>query len=618
MKDGAARSPLIAAAAAALIAFTVYVLTLAPTVSGEDSGEFITAAWSAGIPHPPSYPLYVDIGHLFTWLPLGDVAWRVNLMSAFFGAAAIGALSLLSFRFTGSAAVAFSAPLAFAFSREFWEQAVIAEVYTLNAFLLCLCVLLLWQWRASAKAGWLYAFAAVYGLSLANHPTMAVLGPVFAVAVLGLEPVSVGRWRRYGACAAIAGAIALALYGQIYFRSLANPPVDWGNPETVANWWRVVQREQYAFMVTEHPRSWARLGQQLRDTAHDWGAQWGWLLGALCVAGHAVLFRRHRFWCVFFWALALVASFSALAMQNPSPDKEWRWVMSVFGIPLYLVTSLGFSGVLQWIESWSGRRAVAGVAGVMVALLLAGRHWEANDKSDYYWVEDFAGNVLRQLPEEAIFIPESDHESFPLFYYQHVKGMRPGVSVGRKYGHLETGILPGMRERFAAYGAFPRRRYEPEMIAWVVAHAGCPVFTTKPVKIEDFVPWHFVQCGLLYEAVPLGATPAQQAWPKYVWRNGIDGDARGDYTAELIQYQVCLAHAREAFTRGDTEAGLSYVSRAMAAYGEDPRTLNQAAILCAEHGLKGAAEDYFVRALELEPRNATVAKNLARLRARGT
>ena len=64
----------------------LYLLTLCPTVYWDDAGELIAACYTLGIPHPPGHPLYAILGKLFTLLPMGTIAWRVNLMSAFFGA----------------------------------------------------------------------------------------------------------------------------------------------------------------------------------------------------------------------------------------------------------------------------------------------------------------------------------------------------------------------------------------------------------------------------------------------------------------------------------------------------------------------------------------------------
>ncbi len=75
------------AAACFLLPFAVYLATLAPTLSwrneGRDGGDLVSAICTLGIPHPPGYPTYVLLGRLFALLPIGDAAYRANLMSAF-------------------------------------------------------------------------------------------------------------------------------------------------------------------------------------------------------------------------------------------------------------------------------------------------------------------------------------------------------------------------------------------------------------------------------------------------------------------------------------------------------------------------------------------------------
>ena len=64
-----------------LISFGIYLKTLAPTITGGDSGELIANAYTLGISHPPGHPLYCLLGRLFTFLPFASLAYRVNLMS---------------------------------------------------------------------------------------------------------------------------------------------------------------------------------------------------------------------------------------------------------------------------------------------------------------------------------------------------------------------------------------------------------------------------------------------------------------------------------------------------------------------------------------------------------
>ena len=107
---------------------TVYVATLAPSLtfenSGTDGGDLIAAAWTLGVPHPPGYPTYTLLAWLATRLPVGTIAYRVNLFSALSAALAVGLLfrsaqSLLRnqrHRLLLSAAAA----LTLAFSPLFW------------------------------------------------------------------------------------------------------------------------------------------------------------------------------------------------------------------------------------------------------------------------------------------------------------------------------------------------------------------------------------------------------------------------------------------------------------------------------------------------------------------
>src|SRR5438874_2581174 len=73
----------------------IYLFTVSPTVNFIDSGELITALHEPGIVHPPGYPLYTLLGYVASHFPVGEVAWRVNLFSAFWGALAVGTMYML-------------------------------------------------------------------------------------------------------------------------------------------------------------------------------------------------------------------------------------------------------------------------------------------------------------------------------------------------------------------------------------------------------------------------------------------------------------------------------------------------------------------------------------------
>src|SRR5512136_629834 len=74
----------------------IYLMTLAPSVTFFDSGEFITAIFSLGSAHSPGYPLFINYANPFTYLPFGNVAFRVNIATAISAAAACYGVYLLT------------------------------------------------------------------------------------------------------------------------------------------------------------------------------------------------------------------------------------------------------------------------------------------------------------------------------------------------------------------------------------------------------------------------------------------------------------------------------------------------------------------------------------------
>ena len=167
-----------------LLAFIVYLQTLLPGVGWGDIARFQYVARVWGIPHRFGYPLYIVLSRLFGYLPVGDLAYRVNLMSALFAALAVVMVYCTVMRLVDDWVGAASAALSFAFSVELWRQAVVAEVYSLNAFLIGAVVLVLLAWHQTRKIGLLYLGVGLYALSFGNHLTVVTLLPAVTYLIL--------------------------------------------------------------------------------------------------------------------------------------------------------------------------------------------------------------------------------------------------------------------------------------------------------------------------------------------------------------------------------------------------------------------------------------------------
>ncbi|MGD8719761.1 MAG: DUF2723 domain-containing protein, partial [Candidatus Zixiibacteriota bacterium] len=169
---------------AGLAPLVVYLITLPPSITFDDSGQIITAAAKLGISHPSGYPLASLVGQAFTLVPFGSMAWRVNLASA---GAATACCVMLFFLLRGifldmapgkrvaAAASAAAAALAFAFSRTFWSQAIIAEAYALNALMLATVLYAAFNFVRSKDPRWGYLAAFVGGLALGAHTSSTLI-----------------------------------------------------------------------------------------------------------------------------------------------------------------------------------------------------------------------------------------------------------------------------------------------------------------------------------------------------------------------------------------------------------------------------------------------------------
>jgi len=174
-----------------LYSFIIYVLTLAPTASFWDSGEFIAVAHGLQVTHPPGAPLYLLMGRLFSmFAPVEWISWSVNLLSALASALTVMLLYLIIVRLIkewlpkdtsswsiGDAISTYGGAIigatTFAVTDSFWFNAVEAEVYALSMFFTAIAVWLALKWSEDHdKPGnerWLVLIAYMFGLALGVH-----------------------------------------------------------------------------------------------------------------------------------------------------------------------------------------------------------------------------------------------------------------------------------------------------------------------------------------------------------------------------------------------------------------------------------------------------------------
>jgi len=549
------------------------------------------------------------LGKLFTLIiPYGSIAWRVGFMSAFFGATAAALVCLIVIRLVKNPVAGAIAGLAFAFSDEFWKQSNIAEVYTLNTFLIAACILILVVWQEARSKRLLYLFAVVYGLGLCNHHTMHFLGPVFGAFILSVQWRGWRPWKTYFAMVGVAFVVWLLIHLYLPVRAMADPAVNYGNPQTWNDFWAVVLRKRYAFGFDENPQSIARTLRQVIEVGRMFSHQFTPYLALVPLLGLYPLWKidRRRFLFLVGLLAYIVAGF--IYVLNFNFDRDSLWMNSVFFIPAYMVGAIlvgtAFSFFLAKKKETKKKRFwVAMALCLAVPAVAVVANYRANDKSHYYFSHDYGMNILNTLEPNAIYFNNGDHEIYPLLYLQTVEGLRPDVTLGYKYGYPQAEFLKYLPPNFQKQDDLVlNEKAVDAIIEGVIAKSDRPVYMTSKQVLLGVPQAQIVNAGLIYQVVtPDQPAPERDYWADYTWHALDPAAARGDMTAETILAEYHLARGRDDFAQGNFEEGGEEMMAAAQIASTRKAMLHKIAWACGNYNLLDAAIMFGQMALEVDP-----------------
>ena len=205
------RSDVLIAALTGLAALALYIRTLAPSLLWGDSAEFQTLSYTLGMTHPSGYMTQIMLGKLFTYIPAGNIAFRVNLLSAFFGALAVADTYLIVRLLGGWRVAALSAALLLTLTEGFWWRALVAESYAPAAGILATVWLLVLLWRHTGKWGFLFLAGLAGGLSVGIHSTV-VMTALSVLVLMAFTARKRAEWTAAGAGALLGVALTFGFF----------------------------------------------------------------------------------------------------------------------------------------------------------------------------------------------------------------------------------------------------------------------------------------------------------------------------------------------------------------------------------------------------------------------
>lgn len=385
--------------------------------SGADGGELAAAAYTLGIPHPPGFPTYVLLAHPFTLLPIGEVATRTNLFSALCAAMSVSLVTWSLVRATHHRPAAICAGVALALSPLLWSQAIITEVYALNALLISLILAFAAQnfrhIQPQKAVAYAFVIGIIWGLSLGNHPTALFAAPLVLYA-LSAQPKNLG----FGLAGLTTG---LLVYTAIPFLAAQDPPVNWGNPHSISNLLWLITAEPYRGYAFSLPLS--HLPARILAWSDLLVKQFGWPGLIAIILGAIALWSKRK---NFLAAMALSAVLYSVFSIGYNTVDSYLYLLPVV---IFLAWLLGL-GVDWLIASRSARlsQAVA-ILAITLPLIMGVIRLPSMDLSHDRSVKALQQNILDPAPPDAVIVSHTDEHTFTLWYWLYAEHLRPDVTV---------------------------------------------------------------------------------------------------------------------------------------------------------------------------------------------
>ncbi len=514
-------------------------------IEGWDSAVLQITGSTWGVPHSPGYPLYTILANIFVrligllpGLSQTSVAWRVSFWSTTTSLLTLIFLYFTVWKLTKDRVAATLASLMLGVSFIFWRGAIMAEVYSLNAFIFAFTYWLALTWEENPRDRWLFALGLIVGAGLAHHRTAFILLPTIAVWVLLKTISETDRGRGWiivlflrWVVLIFAALIPLLSYLYLPWAARYRLGQTWLYANTAdwnTFWFVVFTREWWGLVkIPDTPLAWAKaFGELFRQQAGQMTSG-GVLLGLLG------LLTTHRRLFLFGPPLLALALFGT-AYKVADLDSML--------IPLTLTLCIGLGALMAYAINWAvGAIRIRGEAirdrwlritvrvglslGLAVGVYLifrplAAANYAEVDLSGDWQAEDLVEEVVAMAGAGTpLTIIGQDNSVLPDFIYSE-------VVLGQPVEPLSTTTLGRMPEQASI--ALLQERFEQ----------GRRVFVDIETINLNFIPWlsKAVKTGqiflaptghpYLWELLPRprpNVLPAQEAWTQIPPGQFLDG-----------------------------------------------------------------------------------------------
>lgn len=420
---------------ATLVAFGLYVATLAPGVLAADSGELQVVVPQLGVAHPPGFPLYVMIGHLVVrLLPFLAPAYAINLFSAVTGAMTIGVVYHSVHLLSGRHLPAIIASTSLATATTYWSQATTANVRSLTGLFAALIILSLFKYKSAiqrddrkADNRWLATTFLAMSFGLTHHVSLLFLVLVGLLFIILVDRSLIRMPRRWWK-PVLAGSLGLLPLLYLPLRSSAEVR---GASPGLATWSGFIEHalatgfrgDLFYYLAP------AELGQRLLIMGNVFTFQFApFALVGISIGAVLIFWRDKR---AGFLLVGTLAGFVFVAATYRAPQTvEYMLPGYVAAVILlgYAISSLPM--VFRRFGPNGMATSLAFVALVLVASVgqLSGHISASGKYHESTSAHDFVMPLLFEAPPDSIILAHW-HWATALWYLREIEGVRTDVDI---------------------------------------------------------------------------------------------------------------------------------------------------------------------------------------------
>ncbi len=619
-----------------LAAFGLYLSTMAPTVTFGDSGELMAASHSLGISHPTGFPVYMMLGKIFSMVPLANIAFRFNLMSALF-AALVPALLFQLFLIISTTVknnfvkyfVSFTAAVLFIFSYTLWSQSGMARIYTLNAVFCAIALIIFFTYTERSKdAKLLYLLAFLTGAGSGLHLTFTITCGLLWIFIAVADFKFFFKSLFWIIVFFLTG---LSTYFFIMLRGSTDTLMQWKKFATSDDFYSYITQQQYKRkMFARDGAGFAAFYGYIKTVVLRELSPAGIILA---VAGALTAFIRKNRYALLLLGLCIV-NVIVLSLYGDYSDLKlaFRYL-----IPSYMAGLIFVFIFFEYAASLIKNKtlacgAVFAAFFTTTALSLPVNFYE-NNKSIDFVAYFFPKDILENIPAKSSLFAIGDNQTYPLAYFKYVLKLYPDIRI--------FDLVPTVFKDIEDLGKDSRHSSLSNTIIEVFSKGYYPVYSINQSTAKIFKEMPY---GVIFSEADTPIAPITYPWKLYSMK-GITNDAAffhdfeerevvGNYLLRYGQYRklvndftgyeymlekaaetsydnlpvitnVAIEYVNNTITAGSLTRAETLLKAAEKLNPNNPELLFNFGSFYGKIGKAQLAANYFDRVISLDPRNIT-------------